>query len=60
MKIKMWCGISTYKKEQTIDLLRDWGITDEEWQEYSDSFKAEIVSDWATNYIEIGYEELDG
>lgn len=55
----MWYGVGRGQKEQTIDLLRDWGITDEEWQEYSESSKAKLLYDWVLNYIELGYEELD-
>jgi hypothetical protein len=63
MRIKVWMdsNASTYsKKDEIIDLEKDWNITDEEWYYMTDEEKFKFVEDWAwNNDLEIGYIELN-
>lgn len=61
MKIKVWCksGANIHStREAIIDLEKDWGISDEEWNEMLDGDKEEVVNEWAWERLEIGWSEL--
>lgn len=59
MKIRVWCSIGLVgDREQTIDPLEYWGITDEEWLDMPEEERKDLVEEWASNYIEYGYTEL--
>lgn len=49
----MWVGAGT----TDIVPLEEFGISDQEWDEYSDSRKNDLLSDWAQeNFWNLGYE----
>ena len=62
MKIKVWCdnGANAYSERiETIDLQKDWGITDEEWNAMTEDEKMKFVLDWANNFLDIGFEPVE-
>ena len=61
MKIIVHCdsGANIHsRKEDTIDLEKDWSISDEEWKAMTEDEKFEQVMDWANNHLDIGWEEV--
>jgi len=61
MKVKFYCdsGANIHnKREETLDLSNDLGYTDEEWMALSDEEKEEEVELWASQKLDIGYEEI--
>ncbi len=55
MRIKTWFK-GNYQEE--IDLLSDWGLTAEEWEDIGKEEQMEFVFDWAISMgLEIGWEE---
>lgn len=61
MKVKFWhdnnANIhSTY--EETFDTYEDFGMTDDEWNALSEDEKYKLVSEWALQMFDYGYEEL--
>lgn len=61
MKIKVYLSIGypSAIRGQIINLEKDWGISDEDWNELSNQFKDELILEWANNHIEYWYEEID-
>lgn len=60
MKIKVWCdsGANIHSaREEVVDLERDWGISDEDWDAMTDDEKDQAVNDWANERLEIGWSE---
>lgn len=61
IKIKVWCdsGANIHSsREETIDVLGEWGITDEEWKDMSDDDRWNEVNQWAQEKLDIGFEVL--
>lgn len=62
MKVEFYCdsgaNIHSCRKE-VIDLDADYEISDEEWREMSDDAKYDIVREWAEDYLEIGFSDVD-
>jgi hypothetical protein len=60
MRVKFCCdngaNIHSVRKD-TFDTERDFGITDEEWQEMSEEEKYKMVEEWANERINIWFEE---
>jgi hypothetical protein len=56
MKIELSCN--SVQRKEIIDLEKDWNISEEEWKSMDDKEKDEFVMEWASNYIDIGYEEI--
>ena len=60
MKIRVYCGVGLIEgREAIIDTWEDWGITDADWEDLLEGDREELVLDWANNYFEYGYRELD-
>jgi hypothetical protein len=62
MKIKLYCdsGANIHsERSEVIDLEKDWGITDEEWESMSDQEKEKLCNEWAYNRLEIGWTPVD-
>jgi hypothetical protein len=60
MKVKFCCdnGANIHsKREEVFDTKKDFGLTDEEWQEMSDKEKDEMVKEWMWDYLEYWFEE---
>lgn len=58
MKIKFWCnsGANVYsKREEVLDVEKDLGYTEEEWNAMSDIQKYNEAERWAWERLEIGY-----
>jgi hypothetical protein len=60
MKIKVWCdsGANIHSKREDIVDLKDWNITDEEWNDMDDTIKQEFVNGWVNQKLEIGFKEV--
>lgn len=61
MKVKFYCnsGANIHsRREEILDVERDLGLTEEEWEELSTKDKQEIAMDWAWERLEIGFKEL--
>lgn len=61
MKIKVWCdsGANIHsRRSDTLDLEDDFGITNEEWSDYTEEQKYELVQDWANERLDIGFREV--
>ena len=58
MKIKFWChsGANAYsKREEVLDVEKDLGYTEEEWNAMSHTQKYNEAERWAWERLEIGY-----
>lgn len=61
MKLKLFCdsGANIHScRTNTIDLESEWGITDEEWNTYTDEEKYNLVREWAEQRLSISWEEI--
>lgn len=61
MKLKFYVdsGANIHSQKSTIvDLKKDYNMTDEEIEALTDEDKYKLAEDWASNYLEIGYEEV--
>jgi len=62
MKINLWCDSGANAnscRKETIDLSSDWNISDEEWNAMTEKEKEEQVMDWANDYLDIGWSEIE-
>ena len=59
MKVEYWCCIGSGPEiSQVYDTERDFGISDEEWNEMTQDDKEESLYDWATQYINYGVRDI--
>lgn len=61
-KFKVWLdsGANAHSKcEQFVDLWDDYGITDEEWERFSEEEKEEIMRDIAFSTMSWDYKEIE-
>lgn len=61
MKIKLWCDSGANIKssrEEIIDTEEEWGVSDAEWSELSDTQRHELVMEWAWERLEVGWSEV--
>lgn len=61
MKIEVWCdsGANIHScRKQTFDIKEEWGITDEEWNGYTEDQKYELAKEWAHQQLNIGFQEI--
>lgn len=62
MKIEVWCnnGANIHsERSEEIDTEKDWGISDEEWNEMSENERYKCVEEWAYQRLEIGYRSVE-
>ncbi len=62
MKIRFWCnsGANAYsKREEVLDVEKDLGYTEEEWNKLSDTQKYNEAERWAWERLEIGYDIVE-
>lgn len=60
-KFKVWLdsGANAHSRcEQFVDLYDDYGITDEEWERFSEGEKEEVMRDIAFAPMSWDYEEI--
>lgn len=43
-------------RKETLDEVNDLGLEEGEWAELNDDERAEILQDWANNFLEIYWE----
>lgn len=61
MKIEVWCdsGANIHsRRKEVFDLEDDFGITEEEWNDYTEKQKYELAEEWANDRLDIGFREL--
>lgn len=61
MKIKVMCdsGANIHScRTEIIDVEKDWGITDEDWNSFTDEEKFNLVKEWAEQRLSIDWEEM--
>ena len=62
MKVKFYCdsGANIHScREEEIDLVEDWGMTQEECEALTEDEKLELAKEWAYERLDIGMEILD-
>ena len=61
MKVKFFCNsganIHSCHDSGWLDTVKDLGLDEGEWEEYSDDDKWKQAEEWANQYLEIYYEE---
>lgn len=50
-------NISSTNESGWMDTVKDLGLDEGEWENYTDDEKWQCADDWAQNYLEIYYEE---
>lgn len=61
MKVKFYCdsGANIHSaREDEIDLIEDWGMTEEECSELSEEDLNKLAMEWAWERLEVGCEVL--
>jgi hypothetical protein len=62
MKVRFICdsgaNIHSARKAE-LDTVKDLGLDDGEWEEYTDEERQETVNDWANNRLEIYWEPVE-
>lgn len=63
MKIKFYCdsGANIHScRTEILDVVEEFSIEDEEWEEMSESEKYELAEEWAwNNGLQIGWEKVE-
>lgn len=62
MKLKLYVdsGANIHsKRTETIDLEKDWGLTDEDWSDMTEKEKDEMVQQWVWERASYGFEEIN-
>lgn len=63
MKVKFYvdsgANIHSNNESEWLDTVEDLGMEEGEWEEMSDDDKYKEVEMWASNYLDMGYEEKD-
>jgi len=63
MKVRFNCdngaNIHSNRESEWLDPVEDLGLEEGEWDDLSDDNKWEFAREWADNFIEINYEELN-
>lgn len=63
MKIQLYCnnGANIYSaREETIDLINDWGYTEEDCENLSEEELQHIAISWADEFLEISARVVEG
>lgn len=59
MKIQYWCSIGRGPEiTKILDTEKDFGISDEEWNQMSKEEQEEGLEDWAMENVSYGIKEL--
>jgi hypothetical protein len=59
MKVKFYLGNGMAQpRKEIFDVERDFNLSPEEWSNLTEQQKDQMAYDWATNYIEWGWEEI--
>ncbi len=62
MKVKFWCDNGANRasvKHEIIDIMDEYGITDEMWGEMGEDEKEELAEEWALQHLGFGTEEVE-
>jgi len=61
VKIRLHCdsGANVHSRRNEDFTLEELGFTEEERNELSDDEKYKVAEEWASNYLDIGYEEIE-